>query len=169
MLILKQGLVLTIFDPMLDGKGAGTVLPISITGTREQPKFAADIKKAIATGQRKAGPIKGPMAIGFYKDIADADLEPGDILVTTHTDPSWSPVFVTVAGLVTEVGGLMTHGAVVAREYGLHATDQLSVRVDDLGQIGGLMQRLRSAPPSNLGGRAVEQLDDPLAQILSNL
>ena len=48
----------------------------------------------------------------------------------------------------------------IAREYGLHATDQLSVRVDDLGQIGGLMQRLRSAPPSNLGGRAVEQLED---------
>jgi hypothetical protein len=40
-------LVLKIFDPMLDGKGAGTVLPISITGTRDQPKFGADIKKAI--------------------------------------------------------------------------------------------------------------------------
>lgn len=53
--------------------------------------------------------------------MADADLEPGDILVTTHTDPSWSPLFVTIAGLVTEVGGLMTHGAVVAREYGLPA------------------------------------------------
>jgi phosphoenolpyruvate synthase/pyruvate phosphate dikinase len=54
-------------------------------------------------------------------DIAEADLEPGDILVTTHTDPSWSPVFITIAGLVTEVGGLTTHGAVVAREYGLPA------------------------------------------------
>ncbi len=50
-----------------------------------------------------------------------ADLEPGDILVTTSTDPSWTPLFVTVAGLVTEVGGLMTHGAVIAREYGLPA------------------------------------------------
>jgi hypothetical protein len=39
--------VLKVFDPMLDGKGAGTVLPISVTGTREQPKFGADIKKAI--------------------------------------------------------------------------------------------------------------------------
>ena len=46
---------------------------------------------------------------------------PGDVLVTTHTDPSWSPLFVTVSGLVTEVGGLMTHGAVIAREYGLPA------------------------------------------------
>jgi hypothetical protein len=40
-------LVLRVFDPMLDGKGAGTVLPISITGPRDKPKFAADIKKAI--------------------------------------------------------------------------------------------------------------------------
>jgi pyruvate,water dikinase len=54
-------------------------------------------------------------------DMEDADVEPGDILLTAHTDPSWSPLFVAVAGLVTEVGGLMTHGAVVAREYGLPA------------------------------------------------
>ncbi|MEU9802218.1 rifamycin-inactivating phosphotransferase [Streptomyces sp. NPDC051000] len=54
-------------------------------------------------------------------DIGEADLEAGDILVTTFTDPSWSPLFVAIAGLVTEVGGLMTHGAVIAREYGLPA------------------------------------------------
>ncbi len=54
-------------------------------------------------------------------DAATADVGPGDVLVTTHTDPSWSPLFVAVSGLVTEVGGLMTHGAVIAREYGLPA------------------------------------------------
>lgn len=54
-------------------------------------------------------------------DISRADLEPGDILVTRFTDPSWTPLFVAIAGLVTEVGGLMTHGAVIAREYGLPA------------------------------------------------
>ncbi|MFF5217371.1 rifamycin-inactivating phosphotransferase [Micromonospora sp. NPDC000442] len=54
-------------------------------------------------------------------DLAHADLEPGDILVTAHTDPSWTPLFVAVAGLVTEIGGQMTHGAVIAREYGLPA------------------------------------------------
>ena len=47
--------------------------------------------------------------------------KPGDILVTAYTDPSWTPLFVAIAGLVTEVGGLMTHGAVIAREYGLPA------------------------------------------------
>ncbi|QNN41358.1 phosphoenolpyruvate synthase [Pedobacter roseus] len=54
-------------------------------------------------------------------NIEDADLENGDILVTTFTDPSWTPLFVSIKGLITEVGGLMTHGAVIAREYGLPA------------------------------------------------
>jgi len=54
-------------------------------------------------------------------NMEDADLEGGDILVTPFTDPSWTPLFVSIKGLVTEVGGLMTHGAVIAREYGLPA------------------------------------------------
>ncbi len=66
-----------------------------------------------------AGVVEGRARV--IHDIAEADLAPGDILVTPHTDPSWSPLFVAAAGLVTEVGGLMTHGAVVAREYGLPA------------------------------------------------
>lgn len=53
--------------------------------------------------------------------MEDANIEEGDILVTPFTDPSWTPVFVSIKGLVTEVGGMMTHGAVVAREYGLPA------------------------------------------------
>jgi len=53
--------------------------------------------------------------------MEDASLEDGDILVTTFTDPSWTPLFVSIKGLVTEVGGMMTHGAVIAREYGLPA------------------------------------------------
>ena len=65
------------------------------------------------------GTVEGRARI--VTDLAAADLEPGDILVTAYTDPSWSPVFVGIKGLVTEVGGLMTHGAVIAREYGLPA------------------------------------------------
>lgn len=53
--------------------------------------------------------------------MEEAALEEGDILVTSFTDPSWTPLFVSLRGLVTEVGGLMTHGAVIAREYGLPA------------------------------------------------
>jgi rifampicin phosphotransferase len=66
-----------------------------------------------------AGTIEGRARV--ILDMAEAELEVGDILVTAHTDPSWSPLFVTIDGLVTEVGGLMTHGAVIAREYGLPA------------------------------------------------
>ncbi|NUP20387.1 MAG: phosphoenolpyruvate synthase [Streptomyces sp.] len=66
-----------------------------------------------------AGTVEGRARVVL--DMADADLEAGDILVTSFTDPSWSPLFVGIAGLVTEVGGLMTHGAVIAREYGLPA------------------------------------------------
>jgi len=66
-----------------------------------------------------AGTIEGRARV--ILDIEQADLKPGDILVTAFTDPSWSPLFVTIEGLVTEVGGLMTHGAVIAREYGLPA------------------------------------------------
>ncbi|MFE9988397.1 rifamycin-inactivating phosphotransferase [Streptomyces sp. NPDC005381] len=66
-----------------------------------------------------AGTVEGRARV--ILDMAEADLEAGDILVTTFTDPSWSPLFVGIAGLVTEVGGQMTHGAVIAREYGLPA------------------------------------------------
>ncbi len=66
-----------------------------------------------------AGTVEGRARV--ILDMAEADLETGDILVTAYTDPSWSPLFVTITGLVTEVGGLMTHGAVIAREFGLPA------------------------------------------------
>ncbi len=69
-------------------------------------------------------PVSGGTVEGRARvvlDVADADLDAGDILVTACTDPAWSPMFVTITGLVTEVGGLMTHGAVIAREYGLPA------------------------------------------------
>jgi len=55
-------------------------------------------------------------------DIKDAHrIEKGDILVTKFTDPSWTPAFMSIAALVTEIGGMATHGAVITREYGLPA------------------------------------------------
>ncbi|WP_426752312.1 rifamycin-inactivating phosphotransferase [Myxococcus sp. Y35] len=66
-----------------------------------------------------AGTVEGRARV--ILDMAEANLEAGDILVTAYTDPSWTPLFVAIKGLVTEVGGLMTHGAVIAREYGLPA------------------------------------------------
>ncbi len=97
------------------------------------PRVLTSEGEAIAGAYRRedapAGALMGlPVSSGTVEgrarvilDMADAELEPGDILVTAHTDPSWSPLFVATKGLVTEVGGLMTHGAVIAREYGLPA------------------------------------------------
>lgn len=50
-----------------------------------------------------------------------AQLEPGEILVAPSTDPGWTPLFLTASGMVMEMGGPMSHGAVVAREYGIPA------------------------------------------------
>ena len=49
------------------------------------------------------------------------DLEPGEILVARHTDPAWTPLFLVAGGLVLEQGGMLSHGAIVAREHGLPA------------------------------------------------
>ncbi|MFD6673172.1 rifamycin-inactivating phosphotransferase [Rhodococcus zopfii] len=74
---------------------------------------------ALAGMAVSSGTVEGRARVVL--DIAHADLEADDILVTAYTDPSWTPLFVAIKGLVTEVGGLMTHGAVIAREYGLPA------------------------------------------------
>ncbi|HTP34444.1 MAG TPA: rifamycin-inactivating phosphotransferase [Candidatus Acidoferrales bacterium] len=97
------------------------------------PRVLTSDGEAVAGGYRRddlpAGALVGlPVSAGTVEgrarvilDMAEANLEPGDILVTAYTDPSWTPLFVAIKGLVTEVGGLMTHGAVIAREYGLPA------------------------------------------------
>ncbi len=108
----------------------------------------------VITGKRQAagapeGAIIGtPASAGIVEGIArvvlrseEARLKPGDILVAPHTDPGWTPLFNSAKGLVTEVGGMMTHGSVIAREYGIpavvgaeHATslikDGARIRVD---------------------------------------
>jgi pyruvate,water dikinase len=87
-----------------------------ITGAYRRDDLPAGALVGLAVS---AGTIEGRARV--ILDMAEADLEPGDILVTAYTDPSWTPLFVAIKGLVTEVGGLMTHGAVIAREYGLPA------------------------------------------------
>jgi phosphoenolpyruvate synthase/pyruvate phosphate dikinase len=97
------------------------------------PRVLTSDGEVIAGAYRRdgvpAGALVGlPVSAGIIEgrarvilDMVEADLEAGDILVTVYTDPSWTPLFVAITGLVTEVGGLMTHGAVIAREYGLPA------------------------------------------------
>jgi len=92
---------------------------------------------AIAGLAVSSGVIEGRARV--ILNMEDADLEEGDILVTTFTDPSWTPLFVSIKGLVTEVGGLMTHGAVIAREYGLPAV----VGVENAARLIKDGQRIR--------------------------
>lgn len=87
-----------------------------ITGRYKREDIPAGAVAGLAVS---SGIVEGRARV--ILDIEEADLEDGDILVTAFTDPSWTPLFVSIKGLVTEVGGLMTHGAVIAREYGLPA------------------------------------------------
>jgi len=87
-----------------------------ISGKYKRQDFPADAIVGLAVS---SGVIEGRARV--ILSMEDADLADGDILVTTFTDPSWTPLFVSIKGLVTEVGGMMTHGAVIAREYGLPA------------------------------------------------
>jgi rifampicin phosphotransferase len=87
-----------------------------ITGAYKHQNLPAG---AIAGLAVSSGVIEGRARV--ILNLEDVELEDGDILVTSFTDPSWTPLFLSIKGLVTEVGGLMTHGAVIAREYGLPA------------------------------------------------
>ena len=74
---------------------------------------------ALAGSPVSAGTVSGRARVILR--LEEAKMDKGDILVAPYTDPGWTPLFLLAAGLVTEVGGLMTHGAVVAREYGIPA------------------------------------------------
>lgn len=92
-----------------------------ITGEYETSNFPENTLPGVPVS---AGVVEGRARI--VKNLKDSFLSEGDILVTEFTDPSWTPAFVSVKGLITEVGGLSTHGAIIAREYGLPAV--VSVR-----------------------------------------
>lgn len=105
-----------------------------ISGKYKRENLPAE---AIAGLAVSSGVIEGRARVIF--NLEDARIEEGDILVTTFTDPSWTPAFISIKGLVTEVGGMMTHGAVIAREYGLPAV----VGVENATKIIKDGQRIR--------------------------
>jgi rifampicin phosphotransferase len=105
-----------------------------VTGKYKQEKLPAGAIAGLAVSR---GIVEGRARV--ISRMEDANLDEGDILVTAFTDPSWTPLFISIKGLVTEVGGLMTHGAVVAREYGLPAV----VGVDHATRLIKDGQRIR--------------------------
>ncbi|SEP00234.1 phosphoenolpyruvate synthase [Propionispora vibrioides] len=87
-------------------------------------------KENVSAGMIIGSPVSAGVAEGIARVILrpeSAILREGEILVAPHTDPGWTPLFQSAVAVITEVGGLMTHGAVVAREYGIPAV----VGVDD--------------------------------------
>jgi pyruvate,water dikinase len=92
-------------------------------------------------------PASPGVVTGLARVILDptgAHLEPGEILVAPSTDPGWTPLFLTAGGLVMEMGGANSHGAVVAREYGIPAvvgtplaTERIST--GDLVTVNGIL------------------------------
>jgi pyruvate,water dikinase len=93
---------------------------ITSEGEIPQVSYAAGAPSGALAGS----PVSAGVAEGRARVIRDPQterLQPGEILVAPFTDPGWTPLFVSAAGLVMEVGGLMTHGSVVAREYGIPA------------------------------------------------
>jgi len=89
-------------------------------GTEPEAERAAPAPDGALVGTpASAGTVTGTARVVL--DPADAHLEPGEILVVPSTDPGWTPLFLTAGGLVMEMGGSNSHGAVVAREYDIPA------------------------------------------------
>lgn len=102
-----------------------------------RPHSKAGPKGAIIGAGVSAGVVEGIARVVLQPK--DAKLQPGEILVAPFTDPGWTPLFTSATGLVTEVGGMMTHGSVIAREYGIPAV----VGVDRATQLIKSGDRIR--------------------------
>ncbi|MDQ2887263.1 MAG: PEP-utilizing enzyme [Chloroflexota bacterium] len=102
-------------------------LPRVLLSDGTEPTAAASLDEADdskSKGMLRGSPASPGTVTARARVILDptgAKLEPGEILVAPSTDPGWTPLFLTAGGLVMEMGGMMSHGSVVAREYGIPA------------------------------------------------
>src|SRR5689334_4720900 len=128
--------------------------PIAIASDGEIPTLAGD-REGIPPNALPGTAASAGVVEGIARVITDPHrqvLEAGEILVAPFTDPGWTPLFVHAAAVVTEVGGLMTHGAVVAREYGIPA----------VVSVAGATERIRTGQRIRVDGSRgyVEVLGD---------
>jgi phosphohistidine swiveling domain-containing protein len=106
---------------------ASLTAPPILTSEGEAPTATEDTEgsEGMLTGTPvSAGIVEGPARV--VRDPTRESLENGEILIAPSTDPGWTPLFLNAEGLVMEVGGRMTHGALVAREYGIPAVVSVS-------------------------------------------
>ncbi|MFF5084936.1 PEP/pyruvate-binding domain-containing protein [Actinoplanes sp. NPDC000266] len=120
------------------------VVPVALLsdGTDVEATLPADGGADLRGVAASAGRVTGKARI--VRDLADAYVEPGEVLVTATTDPGWTPLFLTAAALVTETGAVMAHGPTVAREYGIPAVIC----------VPGATERIRTGEVVTVDGRA---------------
>ncbi|KIL41350.1 phosphoenolpyruvate synthase [Gordoniibacillus kamchatkensis] len=123
-----------------------------VTGRREQHDAP---EGALLGTPVSAGIVEGPARVVLRPE--DAKLNKGEILIAPFTDPGWTPLFHSAVGLVMEVGGLMTHGAVVAREYGIPAVVGIDgatgkIKDGDYIRLDGTRGYVLILKPSQPGG-----------------
>jgi rifampicin phosphotransferase len=109
----------TVYEHELKRRHIPRVLLSDGTEPSSQTLVAKSDEGALKGTPASAGVVSGKARV--ILDPANAHLEPGEILVAPSTDPGWTPLFLTAGGLVMEMGGAISHGAVVAREYGIPA------------------------------------------------
>ncbi len=111
-------------DVPLDVSQAVTTMPARVAAA-EPGERALEARQLLRGRPVSPGVARGPARLVTGPDQLER-VERGDVLVVTSTDPAWTPVFGLVAALVMERGGQLSHGAVVAREYGLPAVAGLA-------------------------------------------
>jgi pyruvate,water dikinase len=109
----------SVYERELRRKRIPRILLSDGTAFYDAPSSTIDDPNAIVGTPVSAGVVEGNVRVVL--DPHGAQLIPGEILVCPATDPAWTPLFLAAGGLITEVGGMMTHGSVVAREYGIPA------------------------------------------------
>lgn len=130
--------------------------PVLIEGARLELSRAAPTSAVLEGIAASPGVVEGIARVVLHADD-QVGVRPGEVLVAPHTDPGWTPYFLHAAAVVTDFGGLLSHGAVVAREYGLPAVvnvgtatsrivDGQRVRVDGtLGRVELLEPKAHSS------------------------
>jgi pyruvate,water dikinase len=118
-----KGLVVLVAERKSERKAMGAFSPPDLI-IDDTPKFAEPVthnsgNELIGLGVA-AGKASGTAKLIHHPDNGD-ELQAGDVLVAPSTDPGWTPLFLRASGIVMETGGFLSHGAIVAREYGIPA------------------------------------------------
>ena len=122
---------------------------------RVPPRPAPRVARSPGTAC-SSGVAEGPVCVLRSLDQAPS-VRPGSILVLEYSNPGWTPVYTVAAGLVTEEGGLLSHGSIVARERGLPAVIQVPGRDPPAARRAAGAHRRRSGQRAGTGRRRMKR------------